>query len=135
MSTSNKDYINELIAKAKKSWEGVDVDSYMKNLRDDSIDKEVAEKLSKEVTSYIMEQVKHNMKTIEERAKEYAPDPFLAALERKAYIAGATKQKDEDTVKACNIFCHIGCPHETDDYDCLKDKCAAWKKFRKMMEE
>ena len=33
------------------------------------------------------------MKTIEERAKEYAPDPFLAALERKAYITGATEQK------------------------------------------
>ena len=38
MSTSNKDYLNELIAKAKKSWEGVDVDSYMENLRD--MDKE-----------------------------------------------------------------------------------------------
>ena len=36
------------------------------------------------------------MKTIEERAKEYAPDPFLAALERKAYIAGAKEQKDID---------------------------------------
>lgn len=34
MSTSNKDYLDELIAKAKKSWEDVDVDSYMKNLRD-----------------------------------------------------------------------------------------------------
>ena len=34
--------------------------------------------------------------TIEERAKEYAPDPFLAALERKAYIAGATEQKAID---------------------------------------
>lgn len=34
MSISNKDYLNELIAKAKKSWEGVDVDSYMENLRD-----------------------------------------------------------------------------------------------------
>ena len=33
------------------------------------------------------------MKTIEERAKEYAPDQFLAALERKAYIAGAEDQK------------------------------------------
>ncbi len=33
------------------------------------------------------------MKTIEERAKEYAPDQFLAALERKAYIAGAKEQK------------------------------------------
>ena len=36
------------------------------------------------------------MKTIEERAKEYAPDPFLAALERKAYITGATEQKAID---------------------------------------
>lgn len=34
MSISNKDYLDELIAKAKKSWEGVDVDSYMNNLRD-----------------------------------------------------------------------------------------------------
>ncbi len=34
MSTSNNDYLDELIAKAKKSWEGIDVDSYMKNLRD-----------------------------------------------------------------------------------------------------
>ena len=36
------------------------------------------------------------METIEERAIEYAPDPFLAALERKAYIAGATEQKAID---------------------------------------
>ena len=41
------------------------------------------------------------MKTIEERAKEYAPDPFLAALERKAYIAGATTQKAIDIEIAC----------------------------------
>ena len=42
------------------------------------------------------------MKTIEERAKEYTQDPFLAALERKAYIAGAKEQKaidDEVTLK------------------------------------
>ena len=30
----NEAYLDSLIAKAKKSWEGVDVDSYMKNLRD-----------------------------------------------------------------------------------------------------
>ena len=30
----NEDYLNGLIAKAKKSWEGVDVDSFMNNLRD-----------------------------------------------------------------------------------------------------
>ena len=43
------------------------------------------------------------MKTIEERAKEYAPDPFLAALERKAYIAGATEQKAIDDAKWLKI--------------------------------
>lgn len=48
----------------KKSWKGVDVDSYMNNLRDDSFDKEVAEELSKEVTSYIIEQIKSNMNTV-----------------------------------------------------------------------
>ena len=38
------------------------------------------------------------MKTIKERAKEYAPDPFLAALERKAYIAGAKDQQYIDNL-------------------------------------
>ena len=57
----NKDYLNGLIAKAKKSWEGVDVDSFMSELRDNLSDKEVAEKLSKEVTSHIIEQIKSNM--------------------------------------------------------------------------
>ena len=87
------------------------------------------------------------MKTIEERAKEYAPDPFLAALERKAYIAGATEQKAIDDKanykqgyndaikKACNVFCHTGCPHKTDFYNCLNDKCDTWKIFKRMMEE
>ena len=51
----DEDYLNGLIAKAKKSWEGVDVDSFMSDLRDDLSDKEVAEKLSKEVTSNIIE--------------------------------------------------------------------------------
>ena len=61
MSISNKDYLNKLIAKAKKSWEGVDVESYMSDLRDNSFDKEFAENLSKEVASYITEQMKSNM--------------------------------------------------------------------------
>ena len=34
MGRYNEDYLNGLIAKAKKSWDGVDVDSFMKNLRD-----------------------------------------------------------------------------------------------------
>ena len=47
----DEDYLNALIAKAEKSWEGVDVDNYMKNLRDDSPDKEDAEELHKAVES------------------------------------------------------------------------------------
>ena len=43
------------------------------------------------------------MKTIEERAKEYAPDPFLAALERKAYIAGAKEQKAIDDAELLKL--------------------------------
>ena len=53
------------------------------------------------------------MKTIEERAKEYAPGisnsdslfptriSTLAAIERRGYIAGATDQKAIDIDKAC----------------------------------
>ena len=43
----DEDYLNGLIAKAKKSWEGVDVESYMSDLRDDLADKENAEKEQK----------------------------------------------------------------------------------------
>ena len=46
------------------------------------------------------------------------------------------KQGYHDAIeKACNIFCHTGCPHKTDSYDCLKDKCDALKAFKRMMEE
>ena len=51
MSINNEDYLDGLIVKVKKSWEGVDVDSFISDLRDDLINKEVVEKLSKEVTS------------------------------------------------------------------------------------
>ena len=44
MTKYDEDYLNGLIAKAKKSWESVDVDSFMSELRDDLSDKEVAEK-------------------------------------------------------------------------------------------
>ena len=52
MSTSNKDYLNELIAKAKKSWEGVDVDSYMSDLRDIEKEQKALEKLKKVIEEY-----------------------------------------------------------------------------------
>lgn len=81
------------------------------------------------------------MKTIRERAREYAEnedlvqgtDGFDYCL--RDYIKGATEQKVIESEKACNIFCHIGCPHKTDSYNCLNDKCDAWKAFRRMMEE
>ena len=52
MTKYDEDYLNSLIAKAEKSWEGVDVDNYMKNLRDDSLDKEDAEKEQKAVEDF-----------------------------------------------------------------------------------
>lgn len=55
-SNYDENYLNKLIAKAKKSWEGVDVERYMSDLRDDSFDKEVAE----EVSSCIINQIKNN---------------------------------------------------------------------------
>ena len=51
MSISNEDYLDGLIAKAKKSWKGVDVESYMSDLRDNSPDKEDTEELQKAVES------------------------------------------------------------------------------------
>ena len=49
---NNEDYLNNLIAKAKKSWEGVDVESYMSDLRDNSPDKEDTEELQKAVEDF-----------------------------------------------------------------------------------
>ena len=45
----DEDYLNGLIAKAKKSWEGVDVDSYMSDLRNN----EAAEKEQKSTEGQI----------------------------------------------------------------------------------
>ena len=47
MTKYDEDYLNGLIAKAKKSWEGVDVDSFMSELRDDLTDEEVDERNGK----------------------------------------------------------------------------------------
>ena len=43
----NEDYLNGLIAKAKKSWEGVDIDSFMSDLRDVEKEHKVLENLKK----------------------------------------------------------------------------------------
>ena len=83
------------------------------------------------------------MKTIRERASLAAWQIFEEiglsqhSVERVAEIIAdkMNEQKSIDSEKACNIFCHVGCPHKTDSYDCIKDKCDAWKTFKRMMEE
>lgn len=89
------------------------------------------------------------MKTIEERAKEFAQnfeiipkgddcedcDTCTKCNNYRRYVDIVTEQKALDIDKACYVFCHIGCPHKTDSYNCLKDKCDTWKTFRRMMEE
>ena len=88
------------------------------------------------------------MKTIEERAKEYAPGTSnsdslfptristLAAIERRGYIAGATEQKAIDIDKACEWLegycCEIGCKYDCNFDDIMVD---VPKRFRKTMEE
>ena len=52
MTKYDETYLNSLIAKAEKSWEGVDVDSFMSELRDDLTDKENAEKEQKTVEDF-----------------------------------------------------------------------------------
>ena len=47
MSISNKDHLNKVIANAKKSWEGVDVESFMSDLRDVEKEQKVLENLKK----------------------------------------------------------------------------------------
>ena len=83
------------------------------------------------------------MKTIKERANlaawqiyeetilsEHSVDRVSEIIEEKM-----NDQKAIDIETVCNIFCHTGCPHKTDSYDCLKDKCDAWKVFKRMIEE
>ena len=110
-SKYDETYLDGLIDKAKKSWEGVDVDNYMKNLREDSFDKEVAENLSNEVSTYIINQVKANMATIEERAKyagivcQYKSDyRYDKRSVESGYMQGATEQKDIDIKRAKDAF-------------------------------
>lgn len=59
------------------------------------------------------------MKTIEERAKDYAPDAFdvdlilptregyIVKVQRVAYIAGATEQRKIEVAKARKVFKEI----------------------------
>ena len=58
MSISNEDYLNELIAKAKKSWESVNVDSYLSDLRYSLTEKEDTEKEDTEKKQKALEKLK-----------------------------------------------------------------------------
>ena len=46
-SNYDENYLDGLIAKAKKSWEGVDVESFMSDLRDVEKEQKVLENLKK----------------------------------------------------------------------------------------
>ena len=59
-SNYDENYLDGLIAKAKKSWEGVDVDKLLSDLRDDTFDKEAAKEVAEEVSSCIINQIKNN---------------------------------------------------------------------------
>ena len=66
MSISNKEYLNELIAKAKKSWEGVNVDSYLSDIRYNLTEKEDTEKEDAEKKQKALE----NLRKAIEKAME-----------------------------------------------------------------
>lgn len=92
----------------KNPVEDVDVEGQTSNLGDDSIDKEVSEKLSKEVVSNIIEQVKHKIDdTIEERAKlaseNYEDDGYSAGL-YMGYVTGAKEQNAKDIAKVSDFL-------------------------------
>ena len=63
-------------------------------------------------------------------------DVFIDEREITRTVGNVLKWADETMIdKACNIFCHTGCPHKTDSYNCLNNKCDTWKIFKRMMEE
>ena len=87
------------------------------------------------------------MKTIEERAKEYAPDPrdpdyilyseagYVVNRYRDAYIAGATEQKAIDIEKACEWLKNNWREYVNQDRDGMI-LFGHWESdFRKAMEE
>ena len=92
------------------------------------------------------------MKTIEERAKEYAGvhkatefNHFgvgkvygyerIYNAEITAYERGAKEQKAIDIDNACIILCRYACPHKIDSNKCFNTMCETWEIFKRMMEE
>ena len=138
MEGYNEDYLNGLIAKAKKSWEGVAVDNYMKNLRDMDAIKRFCGNRQNRVGGI-------DMKSIEERAHLAALQIFEEiglsrhSVDRVSEIIAEKiiEQKAIDVDKACDwldtYLMEIGYP---DDW--LRDSPnmeSGRKRFRKAMEE
>ena len=69
MSTINKDYLDGLIAKAKNSWEGVNVDSYLSDLRYSLTEKEDAEKEDAEKKQKALDNLRKAIEKAMEKAK------------------------------------------------------------------
>ena len=78
------------------------------------------------------------MKTIEERASEYAHTEWISEftdVAKESYTKGATEQKAIDIDNACIILCSYACPHKIDSNKCWNTVCDTWEIFRRMMEE
>ena len=90
-----------------------------------------------------LQALRKNNNSIEERAKLAAWQIYEEiglskhSVDRVSEIIAEKiiEHKAIDIEKACNVFCHTGCPHKRDSYDCLNDKCDTWKTFRRMLEE
>ena len=125
MSISNKDYLNKLIAKAKKSWEGVDVERYMSDLRDNSFDKEFAENLSKEVASYITEQMKSNMDKAKIKCQDLMVGDWIT--NRNGFPMQITNVGDDYAY--VTFEGNEGDPWEFDDKDDQPEPIEIWKRL------
>ena len=96
------------------------------------------------------------MRTIAERAKEYAPDAYdpdyilparegyIVSLQRRAYIAGAEEQKRIDIDKACEWLkenardyacATVRCPYGEEEEIICDVHLEILEDFRKAMEE
>lgn len=70
-----------------------------------------------------------------DRQNSFFMDWYLKRKETPTYSDAIEWTRKKVIDEACNIFCHTGCPHKTDSYNCLKDKCDALKAFKRMMLE
>ena len=70
-----------------------------------------------------------------DRQNSFFMDWYFKRKETPTYSDAIEWARKKVIDEACNIFCHTGCPHKTDSYNCLKDKCDTLKAFKRMMLE